>query len=86
MNNKINSWRERQKERAKRDWHAYVWTNRWTDSLNRQTDRQMVLLLGKAGFDEMDKQTIRQTDIQTETLLGCTKWADRKMNRLDILM
>lgn len=44
-----------------RDWHAYVWTNRWTDSLNRQTDRQMVRLLGKEGFDEMDYQTGRQT-------------------------
>lgn len=66
MNNKIDNWRrrqeERQKERAKRDWHAYAWTNRWTDSLSRQTDRQMVLLLGKAGFDEMDKQTIRLSD------------------------
>lgn len=48
--------RGRQKARAKRDWHPYAWTNRWRDSLNRQTDRQMVLLLEKASFDEMDKQ------------------------------
>ena len=42
------------RKRAKRDWHEYVWTNRWTDSLNRQRDRQMVFLLGNASFDEMD--------------------------------
>lgn len=91
MNNKMDGWRERWKERAKRDWHAYARTNRWTDSLNRQTDGQMALLLGQAGFDETDKQTsrLRQTDAQTRrtrALLGRAKWADREMNRLDILM
>lgn len=49
----------------------------------------MVLLLGKAGFHEIDKQIIRLADRHTdrqklywEALNGQTE----KMNRLDILM
>lgn len=38
---------------------------RQTDGQTVWTDRQMVILLGKAGFDEMDKQAIRLVDGHT---------------------
>lgn len=59
---------------------------RQTDGQTVWTDRQMVILLGKAGSDEMDKQAIRRTYQQTGTLLGRNKWTYKKMNRLDILI
>lgn len=82
----ITGQKDRQKERAERGRHAYVWTNRWIDSLNRQTDRQMVLLSGKALMKWTNTVSDCLTEVLTETLMGYTKWGDRKMNRLDILM
>lgn len=40
--------------------------NKQMDRQFEKTDRQMVLLLGQAGFDEMDKRTIRPADRRTD--------------------
>lgn len=87
MNSGIDKRRHRERERARGDWQAYVWTNRWTDSLKRTTDRQMALLLGQVGLYEIHKQAtsladghnVRYTDINSTGM-------DRKTNKLDILM
>lgn len=46
----------------------------------------MVLLSGKALMKWTNRVSDWLTEVPTETLLGCTKWGDREMNRLDILM
>lgn len=62
---------------------------RQTDGQTVWTDRQMVILLGKAGSDEMDKQAIRLADGHTnrqELYWDAINGRTKKMNRLDILI
>lgn len=80
----IDNERDRQKERAKRDWHTYVWGNRWTD---RQTDRQMVASIWEnlAFMGWTNGPADRHTECQKFCWDALNGQIEKK-RRLDILM